>query len=98
MSVEGNWSIRVSTPLGERQSILSVRTDGKALIGTQAADGNSVEIFDGAMSGNDVSWKIKITDPMPMTLEFAGTVDGNEISGTVTLGEFGESSFAGIRS
>jgi hypothetical protein len=35
---------------------------------------------------------------MPMTLEFTGTVDGDEIAGTVKLGEFGSSSFSGIRS
>jgi hypothetical protein len=39
-----------------------------------------------------------ITDPMPMTLEFTGTVEGDEIAGTVKLGEFGDSSFSGIRS
>jgi hypothetical protein len=97
MSVDGTWSIRVTTPLGERQSILSVRTDSSTLSGTQAADGNSVEIFDGAVNGNDVSWKVTITDPMPMTLEFTGAVDGDEISGTVKLGDFGDSSFSGMR-
>jgi hypothetical protein len=35
---------------------------------------------------------------MPLTLEFNGTVDGDEVSGSVTLGNFGSSSFSGTRS
>jgi hypothetical protein len=32
-----------------------------------------------------------------MTVEFTGTVNGDEIGGTVTLGAFGSSSFTGTR-
>jgi hypothetical protein len=45
------------------------------------ADGNSTEIFDGTVNGNEISWKMWITDPMPMTLEFNGTINGDEVSG-----------------
>ena len=59
--------------------------------------GNSADIFDGTVNGNDLSWKVSITDPMPMTLEFTGTVNGDAISGSVKLGAFGTSSFSGTR-
>ena len=98
MTADGNWNLVVSTPMGERQATLSVKTEGTTLKGSQAADGNSTEIFDGTVNGNEISWKVSITDPMPMTLEFTGTVDGDEIAGTVKLGEFGNSSFSGNRS
>jgi hypothetical protein len=39
----------------------------------------------------------EINDPMPMILEFTGMLDGDEIAGTVKLGEFGNSSFSGVR-
>ena len=84
--------------MGDRQATLSVKTDGSALKGSQGADGNSTDIFDGTVNGNDLSWKVSITDPMPMTLEFTGTINGNEISGSVKLGAFGTSSFSGTRS
>jgi hypothetical protein len=35
---------------------------------------------------------------MPMTLEFNGVINGDEIGGSVTLGAFGASSFSGYRS
>jgi len=99
VTADGNWSVVVATPMGERRATLSVKTDGATLTGSQMAeDGNSADIFDGTVNGNEVFWKVSITDPMPMTLEFTGTVDGNEIAGTVKLGEFGNSSFSGIRS
>ncbi len=97
MSADGNWSLVISTPMGERQATLSLKTSGSALTGSQTAEGNSAEIFDGTVNSDAVSWKVSITNPMPMTLEFSGTVSGNEINGTVVLGAFGSSSFSGTR-
>ena len=97
MSADGNWSLVVASPIGERPATLSVTTDGSTLKGSQQADGNSTEIFDGTVDGNAVSWKVSIVDPMPMTLEFRGTIDGDELSGSVTLGAFGDASFSGTR-
>jgi hypothetical protein len=97
MTAGGNWNLVMSTPTGERQAALSLNTEGTIRKGSQMADGNSVEIFDGTVNGNDISWKVSITEPMPMTLEFTGTVNGDEIGGTVTLGAFGSSSFTGTR-
>jgi hypothetical protein len=95
MTADGNWNLVVSTPMGERQATLSVKTGGTTLKGSQAADGNSTEIFDGAVNGNEISRKVSITDPMPMTLEFNGTIKGDDVTGSVVLGDFGTSSFSG---
>ncbi len=97
MSADGNWNLVVSTPLGDRPATLSVKTDGNALTGSQATGGNSADIFDGTVNGNEAFWKVSITDPMPMTLEFTGTINGDNISGSVKLGAFGSSSFSGTR-
>ncbi len=32
MSADGNWNLVVSTPMGDRQATLSVKTDGNALM------------------------------------------------------------------
>ena len=98
MTADGNWNLVVSTPMGQCRGSLSLKTEGSTVKGSQMADGNSTEIFDGTVNGDEISWKVSITDPMPMTLEFTGTVDGDEIAGTVKLGEFGNSSFSGNRS
>jgi len=81
--------------MGERRATLSLKAEGGALTGSQMADGNTAEIFDGIFNGNQLS--VSISDPMPLTLEFNGTVDGDEVTGSVTLGNFGSSSFSGTR-
>jgi hypothetical protein len=97
MAADGNWNLVISTPMGERHATLSVKAEGSALKGSQAAEGDSAEIFDGTVNGDALSWKVSITNPMPLTLEFDGTVKGNELSGSVKLGSFGSSSFSGTR-
>ena len=47
MTADGNWSLVVASPIGQRPATLSVTTGGSTLKGSQEADGNSTEIFDG---------------------------------------------------
>jgi hypothetical protein len=97
MAVDGNWNITMSTPMGERNATLALKNSGGALTGTQGADGNSTEIFDGAANGDDVAWKVSITNPMPLTLAFAGKVSGDSISGEMGIGPLGSFPFRGTR-
>jgi hypothetical protein len=97
MTADGDWDLVVATPLGERRGVLSLRTEGKILHGRQTADGSSTQIFDGVVDGASLSWKLSITDPMPLTLKFSGSIEGDYLSGTVALGEFGDSLFSGTR-
>lgn len=97
MTADGNWNLVISTPMGERQATLSIKAEGTALKGSQAAEGNSAEILDGRVNGDAISWKVSITNPMPMTLEFDGKVQGDKLSGSVVLGAFGSSAFSGTR-
>jgi len=97
MAVDGNWNITMSTPMGDRDATLSLKSSGDTLTGTQAAEGNSTEIFDGTVKGDAVSWKVSITNPMPLTLEFTGKVSGDSISGEMGIGPMGSFPFTGNR-
>jgi len=97
MAVDGNWNLVMSTPMGERKASLSIKAAGGALTGTQGADGNSTEIFDGTVSGDNVAWKISITNPMPLTLSFTGAVSGDSMSGEMGIGPMGSFPFTGTR-
>ena len=97
MAVDGNWNLVMSTPMGERKATLNLNSAGGTLTGMQGADGNSTEIFDGTANGNDVAWKVSITNPMPLTLEFTGTVAGDSISGEMGIGPMGSFPFSGTR-
>src|ERR1700749_1088409 len=97
MAVDGDWNITMSTPMGERTATLSLKADGGTLTGIQAAEGNSAEIFDGTASGDNVAWKVSITNPMPLTLEFTGKVAGDNMTGEMGIGPRGSFPFTGMR-
>ncbi|HMK78168.1 MAG TPA: hypothetical protein VK438_00895 [Xanthobacteraceae bacterium] len=97
MAADGTWNLTMQTPMGERRSTLTLVTAGGALTGKQEAEGNSTDIADGAVSGDNLSWKISITNPMPLTLTFSGTVSGNSMSGSADTGMFGSFPFEGTR-
>jgi hypothetical protein len=97
MAVDGNWNLTMTTPMGERQATLSLKQAGGTLTGTQSAEGSTAEIFDGAVSGDAVNWKVSITNPMPLTLEFIGTVSGDSMSGDMGIGPMGSFPFTGTK-
>jgi len=97
MAVDGDWNLTMTTPMGERDATLSLKSSGAVLTGTQGADGNTAEIFDGTVNGNDLTWKVSITNPMPLTLEFTGKVAGDSMSGEMGIGPMGSFPFTGKR-
>jgi hypothetical protein len=97
MAVDGNWNLTMSTPMGDRQATLSLKNSGGKLTGTQGAEGDSAEIFDGTANGDDLAWKVSITKPMPLTLEFTGKVTGDSIAGEMGIGPMGSFPFTGTR-
>jgi hypothetical protein len=97
MAVDGTWNLTMDTPMGERSSTLVVKAVGGKLEGTQSAEGQTSNIVEGTCDGNAVGWKVSITQPMPLTLEFSGAVDGDAMSGSVQLGMFGSSPFRATR-
>ncbi len=98
MSADGTWKLSMQTPIGERKSTLALQTAGGGLTGKLTGEeGNATDVYEGKLDGNSVSWKADITSPMPLTLAFTGTVDGDKISGTVSAGAIGSWPFSGIK-
>jgi hypothetical protein len=97
MAADGTWHITIDTPMGARMAKLTLTTDGGTLRGQQSGDEGTTDIYDGTVNGNEVAWKVNITQPMPLSLAFSGKVDGDKISGGVDTGAFGSLSFSGAR-
>jgi hypothetical protein len=98
MSADGTWKLVMKTPIGERKSTLALKDTGGSLSGKMTnEEGNSTDIFEGKASGNSISFKAAIKSPMPLTLEFSGSVDGDQISGTVSASGVGNFPFSGTR-
>jgi hypothetical protein len=97
MAADGTWNIAIETPMGTRNTTLVLKTDGGNLTGTQSEGSNSTEIAEGKVSGDQLSWKVSITNPMPMDLDFTAEVSGDKISGQAATAMFGSFPFTGSR-
>jgi hypothetical protein len=98
MSVNGTWKLSMQTPIGERKSTLILSTAGATLAGRLTADeGASTDVYDGKTSGDELSFKVDIKNPMPLTLEVAASVAGDKISGKVNASGVGTWPFSGVR-
>lgn len=97
MAADGTWTLTMETPMGERKASVSVTTSGTVLKGTQSAEGENGEIYEGSANANDLAWKVDITNPLPMTLEFTASVSGDTMSGQMKAGMYGSWPFTGKR-
>jgi hypothetical protein len=98
MSADGTWKLSMQTPIGERKSTLALQSADGAVTGKLTADdGRSTDIFEGRASGDKVTFKAAIRNPMPLTLEFSASVAGDKISGNVSASGVGSWPFSGIR-
>ena len=98
MSADGTWNLVMQTPIGERKITLVLKAQGAGLSGTMTnEEGNSTAIFDGKGDGANVAFKAAIKVPMPLTLEFTGTVAGDKLSGKVSASGVGSWPFNGAR-
>ncbi|MDF8335044.1 hypothetical protein [Novosphingobium cyanobacteriorum] len=97
MSVAGQYTCVTKTPMGDQASTLTVVAEGDRFTGSNAGAMGSMDITDGAVSGNTLSWTSMMTSPMPITLECTATVEGDSISGTVKAGMFGSFPMTGSR-
>ena len=97
MSADGTWSTTMNTPIGAKNGTMELKTDGASMSGTLTSPQGTIELEDGTVDGDALTWKADITTPMAMTLEFSATVDGDSMSGDVKLGAFGNATFTGTR-
>jgi len=97
MSANGDWQVTVKSPMGDQKGTLTLVADGTALSGKVVIPQGSETFANGKVNGSNLSWKIKMSKPMPMELAFTAAVDGDGISGKVKLGMFGDATFSGTR-
>jgi len=97
MAIDGTWNIAIETPMGTRNSTLVLKAEGDKLTGTQSEGPEATQIADGTVSGTQLSWKVSITNPMPMDLDFSAEIDGDKITGKAATAMFGSFPFTGSR-
>ncbi|MCY4655434.1 MAG: hypothetical protein OXC80_01310 [Gammaproteobacteria bacterium] len=97
MSADGTWNVTATSPMGSQNATLTFKTDGSSLSGSMSGQQGTTEISGGSVDGNDLKWSVALTQPMPITLEFTASVDGDSISGNFKIGAFGSGTLSGTR-
>jgi hypothetical protein len=97
MSVEGVYDCVTESPMGEQKSVLTIKIDGENIVGSNEGAQGSMDLEDGKVDGNSLTWTMNMTVPMPMTLQASATVDGDKLSGSVNAGAFGDMPMTGTR-
>jgi len=100
MSVAGTYDCVVKTPMGDQKGVLTVvpSDDGASFSGGLSSDMmGSMDIAGGTVSGDTISWQMKMTVPMPMDLDCTATVGGDQLTGSIKAGAFGSMALTGTR-
>jgi hypothetical protein len=97
MGVAGTYDCVTKTPMGDQKSTFTVNADGDSFTGSNAGAMGSMDVVDGKVDGNQLTWKMNMTVPMPMTLECDATIDGDTLTGNIKAGAFGSMPMTGTR-
>lgn len=98
MLIAGTYDCTTNTPLGPQKGALTiVPGEGDTFTGHIAGDLGEMDIKGGRISGNLLTWQMKMTMPMPMDLDCSATIDGDVLAGTVKAGMFGTMTLTGAR-
>lgn len=88
VNLTGKWTLTLNTPEGvqERTADLSMAEDG-TLSGTIIGPRGTFSISSGWVSGNQFSFTVILTmGPRTVEATYTGTVEGNRMRGTLTIG------------
>lgn len=97
MAVDGDWKLTLDTPIGAQEAQLNVKTRSATVFDGTMSGASGEQAFSGAIDGDTLTWTTDITSPMPLTLEFTVTVDEDAMTGSATLGTFGNAPVTGSR-
>ena len=94
----GSWDVEIESSYGDLPAVFQVTQTGNSIAGTvEGSMFETMPIEDGSIDGNRAEWKVSATQPMPMTLEFAVTFEGDSVQGAARFGEYGEGTVSGSR-
>lgn len=95
--VDGSYDCVTKSPMGDQKSVFTVKSDGASFTGQNAGAMGSLDVENGKVDGNKLTWTMNMKVPMPMTLDCDATIDGDTLTGTIKAGAFGSMAMTGTR-
>jgi hypothetical protein len=96
-SFAGTWNAIMDTPIGQIAAVFNFTEQDGVIGGVSSNDKETVDILDAAADGDRLTWILKTTKPMKLTLKFDVTVDGDTMTGTAKAGILPSSKVHGTR-
>ncbi|HEX6526860.1 MAG TPA: hypothetical protein VF070_43630 [Streptosporangiaceae bacterium] len=97
MGAEGNWKLKVQTPMGEKDWMLEIKVTGDTASGQLTTTTESTGIEEGTLTGNQLSWTSVLTQPRSAKVRGVAVFDGDDVTGEFRLGAFITRTFSGSR-
>ncbi len=95
-TLTGTWGLEVTHSAGTSTPTLTITQTGEKLNGKYVGSyGESVLI--GSIKGMDFTFSVEIGTEQKVTVVYTGTLSGDTVKGTMTMGEMGEGTFTGKR-
>ena len=84
--ITGTWTASFDTQIGVQNYTYTFRVDGNKLSGTAKSDNGNVQITEGTVNGDDVSFVENLDfQGMALRIVYKGKVSGDEIKFTRTI-------------
>ncbi|QZH73859.1 MAG: hypothetical protein JY451_08715 [Erythrobacter sp.] len=98
-NVAGSYDFAVDTPMGRQTGTMTVVPDaaGTGFDGSLTGTLGAMDIRGGTISGQTLTWQMKMSMPLPLTLDCEATVDGDAVTGTIDAGMMGKMALTGTR-
>jgi hypothetical protein len=97
VSVAGTWELTVESPMGSRTSDAVFTQTGETLGGKMVSQRGEAPL-QGTVKGDTVAFNLTINaQGQDLTIDYAGKVTGDTMSGTVQFGSFGDGKWTGKR-
>lgn len=92
---QGLWDTTISTPVGKMNVLLDLKKENNRIVGTAKQGEEIVTLDNPALDGDSLTWTMKVTKPIRLTLTFIVTVKGNKMRGIVKAGMLPSSKLVG---
>ncbi len=95
--IDGVYDCVTKTPMGDQPGVFTIVVDGDAFNGTIAGALGSLDVKDGKVDGNRLTWRMETQVPMPMSFQCEALVEQGCIAASIDTGSFGKMSMTGTR-
>ena len=95
-TMTGTWAIEAHHAAGVSTPTATITQTGEKLAGKYVGSYGETELT-GGIKGQEFTFSVEIGAEQKVRVVYTGTLDGNTIKGSITMGEMGEGTFTGKR-